>query len=223
MRLIFIKEIQDIFANYTDSLNQKSEKASDVKTALRRFNQKLINQKFKSAPLAISILNVMYGFSYQTRNNLDIQIIQEINNITLLIFNLFKNTILTDELSHKDDEIIGETDDFERILYLAFETSFNITHDGVKYRKSKEIFSIGVTLMARILGAITKCEVKNEKFTQYELRYDQLENSITTSGMDTSGNLKECLKLVKKRYTSNSGFIQNQIEKELNDLKFNVY
>jgi len=165
----------------------------------------------------------MYGFSYQTRNNLDIQIIQEINSITLLVFNMFKNTILTDELSHKDDEIIGETDDFERILYLAFETSFNITHDGLKHRKSKEIFGIGVTLMARILAAINKCEQKNEKFAQYDSRYDQLENSITASGMDTSGNLKECLKLVKKRFMSNSGFVQNQIEKELNDLKFNIF
>ena len=140
----------------------------------------------------------------------------------MLVFNLFKNTILNDELSHKDDEVIGEDADFERILYLAFEISFNITHDGIKYRKSKEIFTIGVTLMARILGAINK-NGQNEKFAQYEARYDQLENSIAASGLDSSGNLKECLKLVKKRYTSNSGFVQNQIEKELSELKFNIY
>ena len=146
---------------------------------------------------------------------------QEIREITLLIFNMFKHSILNDELSHKDEEIVGETDDFERILYLAYEISFNITHDGLKYRKSKEIFNIGVTLMARILGSISKNGV-DEKFVQYEQRYDQLDKSIVASGLDVN-NLKECLKLIKKRYTSNSGFVQTQIEKELSELKFNVY
>jgi hypothetical protein len=36
------------------------------------------------------------------------------------------------------------------------ETCFNLARDGIKYRKSKEIFNIGVSLFARLLGALNK-------------------------------------------------------------------
>lgn len=213
---MYAKEIQDIYTSYLDS------NSYDLSKALKKFHQKLETLKFKSAPLAICILNVFYGLSSQTRNNLDQQVIKEIREMTLIIFNIFKHSILNDDMtSNKDEEIIGETDDFERILYLTFETCFNIAHDGIKYRKSKDIFNIGVTLMARILGALGRNQV-GEHFTKYELRYDQLENSINDSGTDVE-KLKECLKLLKKRYITHSKEEQVQIEKDLIEYKFNFY
>ena len=220
----YAKEIQDLYANYMDSMGQNEAKqaANDLKVGLRKFNQKLTIQKFKSAPLSISILNVAYGLSTQTRNNLDQQIIKEIRDLIHSIFNLFKHSILVDDdLSQRDEEIIGDVDDFERILYLAFEASFNIAHDGIKHRKSKDIFNLGVVSAARILSAINRNH-DGEKFVKYELRYDQLENSVNDSGVDVE-KLKSYIKLLKLRYTTSDDDEKAQAQKELNDYKFNAY
>lgn len=123
--------------------------------------------------------------------------------------------------------------------------SFNLARDGIKYRKSKEIFNIGVSLFARILGALNKNGL-NEKLTKYEARYDQLENSIAESNMSASDveKIKECLKTLKRRYfrikynqcVSNSYTIPNdfrylvdskeeqaQLDQQLVEAKFNIY
>ena len=220
----YAKEIQDLYANYMDGVEQKEQKAAsnDLKMGLRKFNQKLTIQKFKSAPLCISILNVAYGLSRETRNNLDQHVVKEVRDLTTSIFNLFKHSILVDEdLSQRDEEIIGDVDDFERILYLAFETSFNIAHDGIKHRKSKDIFNLGIVSAARILSGINKNH-DSEKFIKYELRYDQLENSVNDSGIEVE-KLKSYVKLLKKRYTTDDDDEKSQAQKELNDYKFNAY
>ena len=218
---LYAKEIQDIYTNFLDTSVNQNERSSELKSTLRKYSQKVDTLKFHSAPLCICILNVMNGLSSQTRNNLDIQVIQDIKKITLSIYNIFKHSIFADDLINKEEGIIAEEDDYDRILYLCFETCFNIAHDGIKYRKSKEIFNTGVTLLARILGALNKNGL-NEQLVKYQARYDNLENSITDSGVDVE-KLKECLRLLKERYLTGSFEDQSRIEKELLDLKFNFY
>lgn len=108
-----------------------------------------------------------------------------------------------------------------KILNLFIKTCFNIAHDGIKFRKSREIFNLGVTLLARILGSLNK-NGKTELLVKYEARYDQLENSIMDSGVEVE-KLKECVKLLKKRSMSAQKIEQAVIEKELHELKFNFY
>jgi hypothetical protein len=117
--------------------------------------------------------------------------------------------------------IIGDKDDLERILYLIFESCFNLAHDGIKYRKSKEIFNMGVTLLARIVGKLKKNNLE-ESFNKYQSRYDQLENSINDSGVDVD-KLKECLRLLKDRFISDERDEQMELEKQLREMKFNIY
>lgn len=218
---LYAKEIQDIYANYLDSSLGQSERSNELKSSIKKFSQKLDILKSRSGPLAICILNVMYGLSSQTRNNLDVQVIQDIKKITLSIYNMFKHSILADDLINKEEGIIGEEDDFDRILYLSFETCFSIAHDGIKYRKSKEIFNTGVTLLARILGALNKNGL-NDLLAKYQARYDQLDNSVNDSGVEVE-KLKECLRLLKERHLSSSQESQALLEKELLELKFNFY
>ncbi|CAF0723907.1 unnamed protein product [Brachionus calyciflorus] len=219
---LYAKEIQDIHSNFLDTSITQNERNNELKSSLKRFSQKVDTLKFRSAPLAICILNVINGLSSQTRNNLDIQVIQDIKKILLSLYNIFKHSIFADDLVNKEGEgNIGEEDDYDRILFLIFETCFNIAHDGIKYRKSREIFNIGVTLLARILGALNKNSL-TEQLAKYQARYDNLENSIQDSGVDVE-KLKECLRLLKERYLTSSFDDQSRIEKELLDLKFNYY
>jgi hypothetical protein len=216
----YAKEIQDIYTNYLDTTHNQNERSSELKAAIRKFSNKLDTLKFASAPLTIAILNVMYGLSSHTRDNLDLAIIQAIKKITTDLYNIYKHSIMADDLINTE-ELVSEGDDLDRILYLCFESCFNIAHDGVKYRKSREIFNLGVTLPARILGGLNKSG-KSELLAKYEARYDQLENSINDSGFEVD-KLKECLKLLKKRFISSAKDEQTGIEKELLDLKFNFY
>lgn len=218
---LYAKEIQDIYSSYLDTSVSQNDRSSELKSALKRYALKVDTLKFRSAPLAICILNVMYGLSSHTRNNLDVQIIQDIKKITVTLYNIFKHSLYADDLINKEEAIIGEEDDFERILYLTFETCFNIAHDGIKYRKSRDIFNTGVTLMARILGALNKNNLA-ESLAKYTARYESLENSINDSGVDVE-KLKECLRLLKERYLASSYEDQSRLEKGLLDLKFNFY
>lgn len=217
---LYAKEIQDIYTNFLDPSLNTNEKSNELKANIKKYSNKLDTLKFTSAPLTIAILNVMYGLSSHTRDNLDLQIIQAIKKITTDLYNIYKHSIMADELINKE-ELVSEEEDLDRILYLCFETCFNIAHDGIKYRKSKEIFNLGVTLLARILGGLNKSG-KNELLTKYEARYDQLENSINDSNFEVE-KLKECLKLLKKRFMSSSKDEQTGIEKDLLELKFNFY
>ena len=222
---LYAKEIQDIYVNYLDQNMSQNEKSNELKVSLRKYHQKLEALKLNSAPLAITILNCLYGISQLTRDQLDIQIIQEIKKTLVSIYNIFKHSILADDLINKEDSIIGEEDDFERILFLIVETCFNLARDGIKYRKSKEIFNIGVSLYARILGALNKNGL-TEELTKYEQRYDQLETPISDSGMSAGDieKMKECLRLLKKRYLSESKEAQSEIDQQLvNEFKFNIY
>ena len=198
-----------------------SERTTELKAGLKKYHKKVELQKFSSAPLAISILNVMNHLSHYTRENLDIQVIQSVKDITSILYNTFKNSILVDDLNSREEEVIGEENDFERILYLTFEVFYNIAHDGIKNRKSKDIFNAGVTFLARILGALKKSELE-ENLKKYESRYDQLEHSVSDSGVEVD-KLKECLILLKKRYLSESKEEQTQYEKQMSDFKFNFY
>lgn len=78
-----------------------------------------------------------------------------------------------------------------------------------------------MTLLARILGELKKNE-KSELFAKYEARYDQLENSILDSDIEVE-EIKECVKLLKRRFMSAYKEEQLLIEKELHELKFNFY
>ncbi len=111
---LYAKEIQDIYVNYLDQNMSQNEKSNELKVSLRKFHQKLENLKLNSAPLAITILNCLYGISAFTRDNLDIQIVQDIKKILLTIYNIFKHSIFAEDLMNKEDSIIGEEDDFER-------------------------------------------------------------------------------------------------------------
>ena len=221
---LYAKEIQDIYVNYLDQNMSQNEKSNELKVSLRKYHQKLENLKLNSAPLAITILNCLYGISSFTREQLDIQIIQDMKKILLSIYHIFKNSIYANDLQNKEERIIGEEEDFERILYLIVETCFNVARDGIKYRKSKEIFNHGVSLFARILGGLNKNGL-TEKLQKNEQRYDQLENAISDSGMSASDieKIKECLRLLKKRYLCESKEEQAQYDSQLVELKFNVY
>lgn len=98
---------------------------------------------------------------------------------------------------------------------------YNMAHDGIKHRKSREIFNLGAPLLARILGGLNK-NGKAEKLAKYEARYDHLENSISDSGVEVE-KLKQCLKLLKRRFMSSNKDEQTTIEKELLEFKFNFY
>lgn len=119
---LYAKEIQDIFANYMDPNTNQNEKSNELKVELRRFGNKIDVLKITSAPLAIAILNVMYGLSSNTRENLDVQVIQTIKKITTDLFNSYKHSIMADDLINKE-ELMSEEEDLDRILYLCFEAS----------------------------------------------------------------------------------------------------
>jgi len=219
---LYAKEIQDVYSAYLDEAHSsKGERSSELKLGLTRFGHKIDTLKLGSGPvphLAIAVLNVMYGLSSHTRDNLDMQSIQAIKKITTDLYNAYKHSIMADELN---EEMGSEDEDMDRILYLCFETCFNIAHDGIKHRKSREIFNLGVTLLARILGGLNKAG-KQEKRTKYEARYDQLENSIGDSGVEVD-KLKQCLNLLKKRHLTSQKEEQTAIESQLLELKFNFY
>jgi len=217
---LYAKEIQDLYANYLDTTINQNERSNELKNGLRRFGNKMDVLKLSSAPLAIATLNVMNGLSSHTRDNLDIQVIQTIKKITTDLYNSYKHSIMADDLINKE-ELVSEEDDLDRILYLCFEACFNIAHDGIKYRKSREIFNLGITLLARILGGLNKSG-KTELLAKYEARYDLLENSISDSGVEVE-KLKECHKLLKRRFLTAQKDEQTAIEKDLLDLKFNFY
>lgn len=80
---------------------------------------------------------------------------------------------------------------------------------------------MGVTLLARILGGLNK-NGKTELLAKYESRYDQLDNSITDSGVEVE-KLKDCLRMLKRRFMSALKEEQSIIEKDLHELKFNCY
>lgn len=111
---LYAKEIQDIYVNYLDINMSAAEKSNELKVSLRKYHQKLEALKLNSAPLAITILNCLYGISSHTRDQLDIQIIQDIKKTLLTVYNVFKHSIFADELINKEDSIIGEEDDFDR-------------------------------------------------------------------------------------------------------------
>lgn len=117
---LYAKEIQDIYANFMDPNANQNEKAANLKIDLRRFGNKIDVLKITSAPLAISILNVMSGLSSNTRDNLDIQVIQTVKKITTDLFNSYKHSIMADDLINKE-ELMSEEEDLDRILYLCFE------------------------------------------------------------------------------------------------------
>lgn len=221
---LYAKEIQDIYVNYLDTNMSQNEKSNELKVSLRKYHQKLETLKLNSAPLAITVLNCLYGLSSHTRDNLDTQIIQDMKKILLTIYNIFKHSMFANELMNKEESIIGEEEDFERILYLIVETCFNLARDGIKYRKSKEIFNHGVSLFARILGGLNK-NALSEKLQKNESRYDQLENAINDSGLSASEieKIKECTRLLKRRYLSESKEEQAEIDNKLVEHKFNVY
>lgn len=218
---LYAKEIQDIHSSYLDPSKNLKERTNELHSSLSRFHLKIANQKFKSAPLTICILNVCYQLSLETRNNLDMQIIVDLKNTITSVYDLFKHFIIIDEHNTEDELIIGDKDDLERILYLIFESCFNLAHDGIKYRKSKEIFNMGVSLLARIVGKLKKNNLE-ESFNKYQSRYDQLENSINDSGVDVD-KLKECLRLLKDRFISDQRDEQMELEKQLREMKFNIY
>ena len=114
LHALYAKEIQDIYVNYLDQNLSQNEKSNELKNALRKYQQKLEHLKLNSAPLAITILNCLYGISSLTRDQLDIQIIQDIKKTLLTIYNVFKHSIFSDDLLTKEDSILGEEDDFER-------------------------------------------------------------------------------------------------------------
>lgn len=117
---LYAKEIQDIYANYMDPNVNQNEKSNELKIHLRRFANKIDVLKQTSAPLAIAILNVMYGLSSNTRDNLDIQVIQTIKKTTTDLYNFYKHSIMADDLINKE-ELMSEEEDLDRILYLCFE------------------------------------------------------------------------------------------------------
>jgi hypothetical protein len=60
---------------------------------------------------------------------------------------------------------------------------------------------------------------------RYEARYDQLENPIGESGMSAADveKMRECLRMIKKRYLVESKEEQAQLDQQLVEFKFNIY
>lgn len=124
---LYAKEIQDLYANFLDPNLNQNERSNDLKSGLKRFANKIDVLKLSSTPLAIAILNVMYGLSSHTRDNLDIQVIQTIKKITTDLYNSYKHSIMADDLINKE-ELVSEEDDLDRILYLCFEVVFKCAY-----------------------------------------------------------------------------------------------
>lgn len=120
---LYAKEVQDLYANYLDPTQNQNDRTSDLRLGLKRISNKIDVLKLISAPLSIAVLNVMYGLSSQTRENLDIQVIQTIKKITTDLFNLYKHSIMADDLINKE-ELMTEEEDLDRILYLCFEVNY---------------------------------------------------------------------------------------------------
>lgn len=99
------------------------------------------------------------------------------------------------------------------------ETAFNVAHDGIRYLKSRAIFNTGATLLGDIMADLHK-KGKPELVKEYEAKYDQLEHSISESGVEVD-TLKNCLRLLKRKSLSASKDEAALIENQLHDLNFN--